>query len=137
MRMALEMVLLPVADVDRAKAFYDRLGFACDVDHQQGDDFRVVQFTPPGSGCSVAFGYGFGEVSRSPVVGMHLVVADLAEAHAALRARGVAVGEPFHFGPEGRQPGVDPGHADYASYAELTDPDGNLWLLQEVPSRAS
>ena len=115
MRMALEMVLLPVSDVDRAKAFYEQLGFACDVDHQAGEEFRVVQFTPPGSDCSIAFGRGLGQTSRSPVVGMHLVVADLGAALDDLRGRGIEVGEPFHYGPEGRQPGIDPRHADYAS----------------------
>lgn len=137
MRMALEMVMLPVVDVDRAKAFYDQLGFVCDVDHGQGEDFRVVQFTPPGSGCSIAFGHGLGKVSQTPIVGMHLVVADLAAALDDFRARGIKVGEPFHYESEGKQPGIDPGHADYGSYAEFADPDNNIWLLQEVPSRTS
>ena len=137
MRMALEMVLLPVANVDRAKAFYEQLGFTCDVDYAQGEAFRIVQFTPPGSDCSVAFGHGLSNVSQSPVVGLHLVVADLAGAIEDLRARGIPVEAPFFFGPEGRQPGIDPSHADFSSFAELIDPDGNVWLLQEVPSRSS
>ena len=135
MRMGLEMILLPVSDVDRAKAYYARLGFNCDVDHAS-EGFRIVQFTPPGSHCSVAFGHGLGEVSKAPVVGLHLVVPDLAHAVGELRGRDIDVGEPFHFGATGRASGIDPNHADYASYAELVDPDGNSWLLQEVPSRA-
>jgi catechol 2,3-dioxygenase-like lactoylglutathione lyase family enzyme len=135
MHMTLEVILLPVADVDRAKTFYGRMGFVCDVDHE-ADGFRVVQFTPPGSGCSIAFGEGLGGVSRSPVVGMHLVVADLAAALEELGSRGIEIGAPFHYGRGGKQPGIDPAHADYGSYAELTDPDDNLWLIQEVPSRA-
>lgn len=133
--MALEMILLPVADIDRAKAFYEKLGFVCDVDHRT-EDLRVVQFTPPGSGCSIAFGEGLGEVTRSPVVGMHLVVADLNAALSQITGCGIQVGEAFHYGSAGKQPGVHPEHLDYSSYAELEDPDGNLWLLQEVPSRA-
>lgn len=134
--MALEMILLPVADIDRAKAFYEQLGFSCDVDHR-AEELRVVQFTPPGSGCSIAFGKGLGDVTRSPVVGMHLVVADLNAALEEIAGRGIQVGEAFHYGPAGKEPGVHPDHPDYGSYAELEDPDGNLWLLQEVPSRAS
>jgi catechol 2,3-dioxygenase-like lactoylglutathione lyase family enzyme len=134
--MALEMVLLPVSDVDRAKAYYTQLGFNCDVDHG-AEGFRVVQFTPPGSDCSVAFGRGLGAVSQSPIVGLHLVVADLAVAIEELQERGIRVGEPFHYGAAGKQPGIDPGRADYGSYAELIDPDHNVWLLQEVPSRAA
>ena len=136
MRMALEMITLPVADVDRAKAFYQQLGFDCDIDHE-ADGFRVVQFSPPGSGCSIAFGLGLGDVSRSPVVGLHLVVADLAAAVEAIRARGIGVEDAFHYGPAGPTPGIHPERADYASYAKLPDPDGNVWLLQEVPSRGA
>lgn len=131
--MALEMILLPVADIDRAKAFCEKLGFVCDVDHR-AEALRVVPFTPPGSGCSITFGEDFGEVTRSPVVGMHLVVADLNAALAEINGRGIQVGEAFHYGLAGKQPGVHPDHLDYSSYAELEDPDSNLWLLQEVPS---
>jgi catechol 2,3-dioxygenase-like lactoylglutathione lyase family enzyme len=134
--MALEVVTLPVSDVDRAKVFYEQLGFDCDVDHQT-DGFRVVQFTPPGSGCSIAFGHGLGEVSQAPVVGLHLVVADLIAAVETVRAQGIDLGEVFHYGPEGPAPGIHPERADYASYAKLADPDGNVWLLQEVPSRGT
>ena len=136
MRMGLEMIVLPVADVDRAKAFYEQAGFTCDVDHQ-AEGMRVVQFTPPGSACSVAFGYGFGAVTEAPIMGLHLVVADMAAAIADLEGRGVGVGAPFHFGVAGRAPGIHPDHPDYGTYAELPDPDGNTWLLQEVPSRAA
>lgn len=135
MDMRFEALVLPVADVDQAKEFYERAGFNCDVDHQ-ADEFRVVQFTPPGSDASVIFGSGMGEVSAAPVIGLHLVVTDLAEAVSGLRERGVEVGDPFHYGPDGQTEGVDPNHADYNSYAVFHDPDGNKWLLQEVPSRA-
>lgn len=134
MRMALEAIILPVSDVDRAKAFYERLGFECDVDHQT-DPMRVVQFTPPGSGCSIVFGHGLGAVSEAPILGLHLVVSDLAAALRHLDGRGVKFGEPFHYGPEGRSPGIDPERHDFGSYAEIIDPDGNSWLLQEVPTR--
>lgn len=136
MDMKLEVVVIPVTDVDRSKAYYEQFGFHCDVDHRAGDEFRVVQMTPPGSACSVTFGVGM-QPPDSPVKGLHLVVTDLAAAVADVRGRGVEVGDPFHFGPEGKAGGVDPGHGDYASYAEVADPDGNVWLLQEVPSRAT
>lgn len=134
MRMGLEMVLLPITDIERAKAFYEELGFTCDVDHDT-PEMRVVQFTPPGSDCSIAFGRGLGGVSEAPVVGLHLVVADLAAAVEHLRARGIELGDPFHYGYDGVTAGVHPDHLDYASYAELRDPDDNVWMLQEVPSR--
>ena len=114
--MALELIVLPVADVDRAKAFYERVGFVCDVDDQT-ESFRVVQFRPPGSHASISFGYGLGATSEQPVVGLHLVVTNLEEARGALIQRGIDVGEPFHFGPAGQTPGVDPAHADFASFA--------------------
>jgi catechol 2,3-dioxygenase-like lactoylglutathione lyase family enzyme len=101
--MGLEMILLPVDDVDRAKAFYERMGFTCEVDHE-AEGFRVVQFTPPGSGCSIAFGYGLGAVSRSPIVGMDLVVSDLPAAVDELSKRGIELGEPFHYGVAGKAP---------------------------------
>lgn len=134
MRMGLEMIVLPVEDVDRAKEFYSRLGFTCDVDHQT-EDMRVVQFTPPGSDCSIVVGRGLGAMTATPVVGLHLVVADLAAAVDEVRGRGIEVGDPFYYGPAGMAPGIDPDHPDYASYAQFSDPDGNVWLLQEVPSR--
>ncbi len=134
MRMGLEMVLLPVSDIDRAKAFYEQLGFVCDVDHDT-PEMRVVQFTPPGSGCSIAFGRGVGPVTASPVVGLHLVVKDLTAALEELQQRAIEVSDPFHYTQEGQTAGVHPEHPDYGSFAHFTDPDGNSWLLQEVPSR--
>jgi catechol 2,3-dioxygenase-like lactoylglutathione lyase family enzyme len=128
----LELVLLPVSDVDRAKAFYEKLGFHLDVDHQASDEFRVVQFTPPGSACSVAFGVGIIESAPGSVHGLHLVVPDIVAARAELVQRGAEVGEVRHMTPQGWQPGVDPAHANYNSFADFTDPDGNSWVLQEV-----
>lgn len=130
----LELILLPVADVDRAKQFYQQAGFHLDVDHTQGDDFRVVQFTPPGSSCSITFGIGIVDTVPGSVQGLHLVVTDIEEARAELVGRGIAVGEIRHMTPEGWKPGVDPAHARYNSFADFTDPDGNGWLLQEVPA---
>jgi catechol 2,3-dioxygenase-like lactoylglutathione lyase family enzyme len=135
MDMKLEAIILPVSDVDRAKAFYERAGFAVDVDHATGPDFRVVQLTPPGSACSIIIGVGIGDGMPGSYTGMHLVVADLPAALAELEERGVETGEPLHFGAEGRTPGVDRERRDYATFAELRDPDGNLWLLQEVGHR--
>jgi catechol 2,3-dioxygenase-like lactoylglutathione lyase family enzyme len=129
----LELVLVPVTDVDRAKAFYtEQMGFGLDVDHRAGDKFRVVQVTPPGSACSVSFGIGITTAEPGSVVGLHLVVADIETARAELVGRGVAVDPIRHMTPDGWQPGVDPGHAKYNSFAEFKDPDGNTWVLQEV-----
>jgi predicted enzyme related to lactoylglutathione lyase len=128
----LEMVLLPVADVDRAKAFYEQAGFNLDVDHQPSEEFRVVQFTPPGSACSVSFGIGMTTNSPGSVQGLHLVVTDIERARAGLVERGLEVSEIRHMTPEGWKPGVDPEHARYNSFADFADPDGNSWVLQEV-----
>lgn len=139
MHYRIEMFVLPVSDVDRAKAFYEQLGFTCDVDHHPSPEFRVVQFTPPGSGCSVSFGVGLPVVAEpGDYQGMHIVVDDVEAAVADLRGRGIEVSDPFHFGPDGQAPGVHPGapRPDFATYAQFCDPDGNRWLLQEVPSRA-
>ncbi|HSK93993.1 MAG TPA: VOC family protein [Candidatus Angelobacter sp.] len=130
----LEVVILPVADVDRAKTFYaGTLGWTLDVDHAPNDDFRVVQLTPPGSACSVTFGVGLGTADVAPGTyqGMHLVVEDVAAAHADLVRRGVECGEPFHYGAHGKAPGVDAEHRDFASYVTFSDPDGNGWVVQE------
>ena len=127
----LELVLLPVADVDRAKAFYEKAGFRLDVDHRAGDDFRVVQFTPPGSACSVSFGKGLGDAAPGSVKGLHLVVTDIVEAREELAGHGVDVGEVKHM-DGGWKPGPDPERRDFASFSEFSDPDGNGWLLQEV-----
>lgn len=136
MDLKLELIVLPVADVDRAKAFYEKAGFRLDVDHRAGDDFRVVQLTPPGSACSISVGRGISEVAPGSVQGLHLVVTDIQAARDELAGRGVEVSEIFHFGPEGRAPGPDPQRADYGSFATFSDPDGNGWLLQEVRQRA-
>jgi catechol 2,3-dioxygenase-like lactoylglutathione lyase family enzyme len=128
----LEAIPLPVADVDRAKAFYtDHAGFTLDVDHRAGESFRVVQLTPPGSTCSIMFGVGIVDTAPGSVKGLHLVVTDIEAARAELAARGVEVSDIRHMGPEGFVPGVDPQHTDYNSFAEFADPDSNLWVLQE------
>jgi catechol 2,3-dioxygenase-like lactoylglutathione lyase family enzyme len=127
----LELVIVPVTDVDRAKAFYmDRAGFRLDVDHRAGEDFRIVQLTPPGSACSVT-------LMRNPdaagtVQGLHLVVTDIDAARAELIGRGVDASEVFHFGPQGQTPGPDPQRASYDSFLAFSDPDGNGWMVQEV-----
>jgi catechol 2,3-dioxygenase-like lactoylglutathione lyase family enzyme len=133
MDMKLELVVVPVTDVDRAKAFYaDKMGFNVDVDHKASDAFRVVQLTPPGSACSITIGVGVSQVTPGTYQGLHLVVTDVEAARALLVERGVEVSEPFHFGPEGQTPGVDPARRDYGSYVSVSDPDGNGWLIQEV-----
>jgi catechol 2,3-dioxygenase-like lactoylglutathione lyase family enzyme len=129
----LELVLLPVADVDRAKAFYtERMGFTLDVDHQPSDAFRVVQLTPPGSACSITIGKGITDAAPGSYRGTHLVVTDIEAARDELVGRGVEVSEIRHMGPGGWEPGPDPAHSDYNSFADLEDPDGNTWVLQEV-----
>ncbi len=131
----LELVVLPVTDVDRAKAFYlDRLGFRLDVDYRAGEDFRVVQFTPPGSACAVTLMKNLD--AAGSVSGLHLMVSDTDAARAELVGRGVEVSEPFHFGPAGQTPGSDPERRDYGTFLSFADPDGNGWLVQEIPSRA-
>lgn len=129
----LELVVVPVSDVDRAKTFYtDKVGFGLDVDHRAGDEFRVVQLTPPGSACSIAIGTGIGQSSPGSLHGLHLIVPDLEAARAELVGRGVEASEPFHFGAKGRAPGLDPERRNYASFLSFQDPDGNTWLVQEV-----
>jgi len=132
----LELVLVPVADVERAKTFYvDQCGFRLDVDHSAGDSFRVVQMTPPGSTCSISVGIGLTDAAPGSVRGLHLVIDDIAAARTELVSRGVVVSEIKHMTPGGWQPGVDPAHADFNSFADFSDPDGNTWVLQEVRSR--
>jgi catechol 2,3-dioxygenase-like lactoylglutathione lyase family enzyme len=127
----LDLVLLPVSDVDRAKAFYvERAGFNLDVDHRAGE-FRVVQLTPPGSACSIAVGTGITDAAPGSVRGTHLVVSDIEVVRAELRGRGVDVGEIRHLEPGGWMPGPDPERRDYGSFADFSDPDGNTWVLQE------
>ena len=129
----LELVLVPVTDVDRAKTFYtERLGFTLDVDHQPSDDFRVVQMTPPGSACSISIGKGITKAPPGTTEGLHLVVTDIEKARAELVERGVDVSEIFHFGADGRAPGPHQDRADYGSFIAFSDPDGNSWVAQEV-----
>jgi catechol 2,3-dioxygenase-like lactoylglutathione lyase family enzyme len=136
MDMRLEVVVVPVTDVDRAKDFYEKIGFVVDVDHRAGDQFRVVQLTPPGSACSISIGTGITEATPGSVQGLHLVVTDIEAARADLLKRGAEIGEPFHFGAEGQTPGLDPERRDYGTYAAFSDPDGNGWLVQEVKTPA-
>jgi catechol 2,3-dioxygenase-like lactoylglutathione lyase family enzyme len=128
----LELVLIPVSDVDRAKDFYvENAGFNLDVDHRASDAFRVVQLTPPGSACSITIGTGLTDAAPGSYRGTHLVVNDIEAARAELVGRGVEVSEIRHMSPEGWKPGPDPEHSDYNSFADFSDPDGNTWLLQE------
>jgi len=128
----LELVLIPVADVDRAKDFYvEKAGFGLHVDHRAGDDFRVVQLDPPGSACSITIGTGITDAEPGSVRGMHLVVSDIVAARDELVARGVDVSDVQHIGPDGWTPGPDPQRSDYNSFANFADPDGNTWVLQE------
>ncbi len=139
----LEVVVIPVSDVDRAKRFYDGLGWRLDADVVTGDDFRVVQFTPPGSPCSIIFGSGVTSALPGSAQGLHLVVSDIEAARAELVERGVDVSELFHdvggvfhhAGREGRVSGPDAKRRSYASFASFSDPDGNGWLFQEVTVR--
>jgi catechol 2,3-dioxygenase-like lactoylglutathione lyase family enzyme len=127
----LELIVIPARDVDRSKAFYlEQVGFALLVDHEAGEDFRVVQLLPSGSACAIA-------VMKQPeraghVNGLHLIVSDVSKARDELLGRNVAVSELFHFGANGQTPGPDPGRRDYNSFCSFEDPDGNGWLVQEV-----
>ena len=133
----LEVVVVPVSDVDRAKEFYaDRLGFTVDTDFRPNDDFRVVQVTPQGSACSIVFGKGIGDGEPGSVKGNHLVVTDIEAAHAHLEEQGIGNGGIAHFGPEGLAPGKHPEDADYGSYVFFDDPDGNTWAVQQVRTPA-
>lgn len=138
MNYELQLVLIPVSDVDKAKDFYTGpVGFDLDVDHQAGADFRVVQCTPPGSACSIAFGIGINDSPPGSTKGLHLVVTDIEAAHDELIGRGVEVSDIRHMGEEGWQPGPHPERASYASFADFADPDGNVWILQEVGHEAA
>jgi catechol 2,3-dioxygenase-like lactoylglutathione lyase family enzyme len=138
MEWGLEVIVLPVADIDRAKDFYvDRLDFKLDVDHRNGD-FRVVQLTPRGSSCSISMVRGApGVDSMAPgsINGLHLIVSDIEAAHAELVERGAPVSEIFHFEAGAPAPGADPEHSDYGSFMSIQDPDGNGWMVQEVRRR--
>jgi catechol 2,3-dioxygenase-like lactoylglutathione lyase family enzyme len=133
--MKLEVVIIPVSDVERAKRFYGGLGWRLDADIDRGA-FRVVQFTPPGSQCSIQFGTGLTASAAGCTQSVYLVVSDIEAARAALIARGADASEVFHRGgPTGRLSGPDPARASYASFVSFTDPDGNSWLVQEVTAR--
>jgi catechol 2,3-dioxygenase-like lactoylglutathione lyase family enzyme len=146
--MKLEVVVIPVSDVDRAKEFYAKLGWRLDADYASGDDYRVIQFTPPGSGSSVIFGKNVTAAPPGSAQGLYLIVSDIEAARKDLLARGVKVSEAFHdaggvylgkdepylFGRL-RVGGLDPEHRSYRSFASFSDPDGNGWLFQEVTTR--
>jgi catechol 2,3-dioxygenase-like lactoylglutathione lyase family enzyme len=144
----LEIVVIPVSDIDRAKDFYSKLGWRLDAEFADGDDFRIIQFTPPGSGCSVIFGKNVTATPPGSAQGLYLIVSNIEAARAELNSRGVQVSEAFHgesgvhtgsdepflFGTR-RASGPDPAHASYRSFASFHDPDGNGWLLQELTTR--
>jgi catechol 2,3-dioxygenase-like lactoylglutathione lyase family enzyme len=144
----LEVIVIPVSDVDRAKAFYARLGWRLDADFASGDDWRVIQFTPPGSACSVIFGRNVTAAAPGSARGWYLIVSDLEAARTDLLDRGVEVSAPFHgagdvhagtdepyLSGSVRVSGADPKRGSYGSYASFSDPDGNGWLFQEVTTR--
>jgi catechol 2,3-dioxygenase-like lactoylglutathione lyase family enzyme len=146
--MKFEIVVIPVSDVDRAKEFYGSLGWRLDADFPAGDDFRVIQFTPPGSGCSIIFGKNVTAAAPGSAQGLYLIVSDIEAARKELHGRGVKVSEVFHgaagvyAGPDEpylfgrlRVSGPDPEHGSYRSFASFSDPDGNGWLFQEVTAR--
>ena len=146
--MKLEVVVIPVSDIDRAKEFYGKLGWRLDADYDNGKDFRVIQFTPPGSGCAVIFGRNLTAAAPGSSQGLYLIVSDIGAARQKLLGRGVAISEVFHdaggvyAGPDepylfGRLQvsGPDPEHRSYRTFASFSDPDGNGWLLQEITTR--
>jgi catechol 2,3-dioxygenase-like lactoylglutathione lyase family enzyme len=133
--MKLEVVTLPVSDVDRAKSFYQSLGWRLDADLVFGDEIRAVQLTPPRSGCSISFGKGLTTAEPGSAQRFELVVDDIDAAREDLISRGVEVSELFHRDESGLVPGPDPQRRSYFTYASFSDPDGNGWLLQEVKSR--
>ena len=140
----LEVVVIPVSDVDRAKEFYAGLGWRLDADFAVDNGFRIIQFTPPGSGCSIQFGAKLTSPSAGAAEGLYLIVPDIEVARQQLLDRGVEVGEVFHegvlgarfqLGESGRLAGPAPDRGTYGSFATFADPDGNLWLLQEITTR--
>jgi predicted enzyme related to lactoylglutathione lyase len=143
--MKLEVVVLPVADVQRAKDFYGQLGWRLDADGTVGDNFRIVQLTPPGSECSIQFGTNMTSAAPGSARGLYLITSDIEDARDELAARGVEVSEVFHegtlgdrfrpAGTDGRVSGPAPEHGSYGSFASFSDPDGNGWLVQEVTTR--
>src|SRR5262249_23940318 len=136
-RFSVEVITVPVSDVERALRFYvDQVGFTLDVDYSPNDVFRVVQLSPPGSSCSIQIGQGITDAPAGSISNVYLVVTDLEATRSPLLARGVDVGEIRHKMPIGAwdggfAPGLDPARADYASFANFSDPDGNVWVLQE------
>jgi catechol 2,3-dioxygenase-like lactoylglutathione lyase family enzyme len=138
MELRIELLLVPVSDVDRAKAFYtEKAGFNLDVDHRAGDDFRVVQMTPPGSACSIAVGQGITDAAPGSSRGIHLIVSDIVAARDELVGRGIEVSDVRHMDAGTWKLGPHPDHSDYSSFADFADPDGNTWVLQEVDRTAS
>jgi catechol 2,3-dioxygenase-like lactoylglutathione lyase family enzyme len=151
--MKLETVMLPVSDVDRAKDFYEGLGWRLDADFSDGEDFRLIQLTPPGSGCSIQFGKNLTSAAPGSVGDIHLVVADIDTTRAELASRGIEISEVYHCsngiacryreigdlvpgaGLDGREGGRDPDGRSYSSFASFSDPDGNGWVLQEIGER--
>lgn len=145
--MKFEIVVIPVSDVDRAKAFYADLGWRLDADFASGDDYRVIQFTPPGSGCSVIFGKNVTAAKPGSAQGLYLIVSDITAARSELLGRGIKVSDVFHAGDSFTGPdepylfgsrridGEDPEHRSYRSFASFRDPDGNGWLFQEITAR--
>ncbi len=146
--MKFEVIVIPVSDVDRAKEFYGRLGWRLDADYDNGKDFRIIQFTPPGSGCSIIFGKNVTAAAPGSAQGLYLIVSDIQAARAELVALGVNATEVFHdgggvyAGPDQpylfgrlRVSGPDPEHRSYRTFASFSDPDGNGWLLQEITTR--
>ena len=133
----LEVVVLPVSDVDRAKRFYEGLGWRLDGEFTNGPNWRAVQMTPPGSPCSIHFGKGITAAAPGSVKNLYLVVSDIEAARRELIGRGVDVSEPFHFASIGGAPvpGLDPERRTYMTYASFSDPDGNSFLLQEITTR--
>jgi catechol 2,3-dioxygenase-like lactoylglutathione lyase family enzyme len=144
MDMKLEVAVVPVSDVDRAKAFYEGLGWRMDIDYGNGEGFRVVQLTPPGSHASIIIGEGVTSAQPGSVDGLQLVVDDIQAAREELASHGADVSEVFHdaggifhhAGTAGRVPGPAPDRATYGSFASFSDPDGNSWIVQEVTARA-
>jgi catechol 2,3-dioxygenase-like lactoylglutathione lyase family enzyme len=143
--MKIEVIVIPVFDVDRAKRFYGALGWRLDLDYTAGDDFRVIQFTPPGSDCSIMFGKSITTAEPGSIQGLHLIVSDIELARADLLRRGIEIGEPFHdpggvfhhVATDALRSGPNPQRKSYASYASFRDPDGNGWVLQEITARLS
>ena len=144
MDMKLEVVVVPVSDVDRAKQFYKTMGFREDIDYVSGEHFRVAQFTPPGSECSIIIGEGITSATPGSLQDLQLTVVDIEAARAELTGLGIDVSPVFHdaggvfhhAGAEGRVDGPEPDRRDYGSFASFSDPDGNGWVLQEVRVRA-